>query len=244
MCKVWLRERFNAHKKGLGSAALAMLVAIIGAVAGVVATNTFGGSGGLQLPERPKVLIDAEASLVNPIGEETGTEEYVCLVNVSEASVNLTSWKLFDLEGRVNELSQFSLEPDLNVRVHPGGRGSHHNTLNDLYGNEHSGRWNNGGDLATLYDAEGEKVYAQAFPARPAGDVSGPCGPLLHSEHYGGEFPGLNETGERGVAADRDCANFSSQARAQAFFERHGGPEQDPYGLDANGNGTACESNP
>ena len=46
------------------------------------------------------------------------------------------------------------------------------------------------------------------------------------------------------AGADRDCADFSSQAQAQEFFERHGGPGEDPHRLDADGDGIACESNP
>jgi hypothetical protein len=43
---------------------------------------------------------------------------------------------------------------------------------------------------------------------------------------------------------DRDCADFGSQASAQAFFEANGGPASDPHGLDADHDGIACESNP
>jgi len=42
---------------------------------------------------------------------------------------------------------------------------------------------------------------------------------------------------------DRDCSDFSTQAAAQAFFLSAGGPSQDPHGLDADGDGVACESN-
>ncbi|WP_210651367.1 thermonuclease family protein [Nocardioides sp. SYSU D00065] len=40
---------------------------------------------------------------------------------------------------------------------------------------------------------------------------------------------------------DRDCGDFPSQAAAQNFFNSLAG---DPHGLDADGNGIACESNP
>lgn len=45
-------------------------------------------------------------------------------------------------------------------------------------------------------------------------------------------------------AADHNCDDFSTQAEAQEYFESHGGPQQDPDGLDADGNGLACESLP
>lgn len=43
---------------------------------------------------------------------------------------------------------------------------------------------------------------------------------------------------------DRDCVDFPCQELAQEFFEAQGGPAQDPYQLDANRNGRACESLP
>ena len=45
-------------------------------------------------------------------------------------------------------------------------------------------------------------------------------------------------------AADRDCGDFASQRAAQLFFLNAGGPGSDPHGLDSDGDGIACESNP
>lgn len=45
-------------------------------------------------------------------------------------------------------------------------------------------------------------------------------------------------------AADKDCSDFASQKAAQIFFLKAGGPSSDPHGLDAEGDGIACESNP
>jgi endonuclease YncB( thermonuclease family) len=44
--------------------------------------------------------------------------------------------------------------------------------------------------------------------------------------------------------ADKDCGDFATQAAAQRFYVRHGGPQRDPHNLDADGDGVACESNP
>ncbi len=47
------------------------------------------------------------------------------------------------------------------------------------------------------------------------------------------------------VAADRDCADFSSQAQAQAYFEDNGGSRRYNFDrLDADGDGFVCESLP
>ncbi|WP_319804146.1 thermonuclease family protein [Nocardioides dongkuii] len=45
-------------------------------------------------------------------------------------------------------------------------------------------------------------------------------------------------------AADKDCADFATQRAAQIFFLNHGGPQNDPHGLDSEDDGVACESNP
>lgn len=44
------------------------------------------------------------------------------------------------------------------------------------------------------------------------------------------------------LAADRDCSDFATQEEAQQVFERAG--PGDPYNLDADGDGIACESLP
>ena len=46
------------------------------------------------------------------------------------------------------------------------------------------------------------------------------------------------------AASDLDCYDFSSQAPAQNYFLSIGGPSSDPDGLDGDGDGIACESNP
>jgi endonuclease YncB( thermonuclease family) len=45
-------------------------------------------------------------------------------------------------------------------------------------------------------------------------------------------------------AYDKDCGDFASQKSAQIFFLNNGGPLSDPHGLDSEGDGIACESNP
>jgi endonuclease YncB( thermonuclease family) len=44
--------------------------------------------------------------------------------------------------------------------------------------------------------------------------------------------------------SDRDCSDFDNQRGAQRYFIGRGGPRRDPDGLDADGNGVACESLP
>ena len=46
------------------------------------------------------------------------------------------------------------------------------------------------------------------------------------------------------TAQDRNCDDFDGWLAAQAFYLAEGGPEADPNGLDADGNGYACEGLP
>lgn len=50
-------------------------------------------------------------------------------------------------------------------------------------------------------------------------------------------------TGAPAYAVDRDCGDFDTQAAAQRFFLNNS-PGLDPHGLDSEGDGIACESNP
>jgi len=56
--------------------------------------------------------------------------------------------------------------------------------------------------------------------------------------------PAAAQGEQQALGGDRDCGDFGSQASAQNFFLNHGGPDRDPHGLDSDGDGIACESNP
>jgi hypothetical protein len=52
-----------------------------------------------------------------------------------------------------------------------------------------------------------------------------------------------NPSGWDGVS-DVDCGDFATHDQAQAFFIAHGGPGSDPFRLDGDSDGSACESLP
>lgn len=60
----------------------------------------------------------------------------------------------------------------------------------------------------------------------------------------GAAAPTPPETSPEPPSGDVDCSDFDTQAEAQAFFIAEGGPEEDPHGLDHDGDGIACESLP
>lgn len=146
--------------------ALWVLLAVAGAVIALPISHygdkLFGDGGGTPPePEKPAVRIDAAASLVNPKGDETAAEEYVCLVNEGASAVDLAGWKLYDSEGVVDELGRIQLPPQGSVRIYGSGKAPH---------------WNNSGDTITLRDAEDERVDSRPYPAREDGEVRGSCG--------------------------------------------------------------------
>lgn len=56
---------------------------------------------------------------------------------------------------------------------------------------------------------------------------------------------GITSTPTQAAAAqDQNCSDFSSQSAAQQYFLNNGGPNDDPDGLDYDGDGIACETNP
>ena len=55
---------------------------------------------------------------------------------------------------------------------------------------------------------------------------------------------GLSLLPSSASAQDFTCEDFPDQETAQAFFEANGGPQQDPNGLDPDGDGVACETLP
>ncbi len=69
-------------------------------------------------------------------------------------------------------------------------------------------------------------VQLTAVPAQPAAVGPGP------TSRYDPNGP------------DRDCADFKTQAEAQAFYLAAGGPARDPHRLDGDHDGIACESLP
>jgi endonuclease YncB( thermonuclease family) len=54
----------------------------------------------------------------------------------------------------------------------------------------------------------------------------------------------VTTAGPASAHVDKDCADFSTQADAQAYFLSLGGPSSDPDRLDADGDGIACDSLP
>jgi endonuclease YncB( thermonuclease family) len=91
--------------------------------------------------------------------------------------------------------------------------------------------------------ADAHQSGCHTWHSCPSDTGSYVCGDLGYDTYCPGTTnpdPGTTTT----APADKDCADFASQAAAQAYFESRGGPSFDPDGLDADHDGVACQDNP
>ena len=98
------------------------------------------------------------------------------------------------------------------------------------------------GDFETWWDAQNFYLAAggpDSDPHHLDGNSDGIACESLRDSPGGASG---SETG--GDFEDRNCGDFDTWQEAQDFFLSEGGPDSDPHGLDANGDGNACESLP
>ena len=103
--------------------------------------------------------------------------------------------------------------------------------------------------LCATYAAEGtsleDRLRLEAELARrgvescPTGEIGRQSAALYGTSRYA-----RASTGTATSDQDYDCSDFPSSASAQVFFLAAGGPTSDPYGLDRDGDGLACEWGP
>jgi len=82
-------------------------------------------------------------------------DEYIVIKNVGDTSVNLESWILKDEAGHTFVLPSIILDPGETVTIYSG---SGVNADNELYWGSSRAIWNNDGNTAFLYDANGNLI--------------------------------------------------------------------------------------
>jgi len=95
--------------------------------------------------------------------------EYVIIENRGCEAVNLEGWRLMDEAHHVYVFPSLILEPGASVKVHTG---TGTDTDSDLYWGRGQAVWNNNGDTAYLYDAEGNLVDKCSWTGDEGGAVS------------------------------------------------------------------------
>lgn len=86
-------------------------------------------------------------------------QEYVKITNKGAASVNLKGWKIKDKGAKhTYTFSSYTLKSKASVTLKSG---SGKNSGSTLYWNKYSFIWNNEGDTAYLYNAQGKLVSSK-----------------------------------------------------------------------------------
>jgi hypothetical protein len=90
---------------------------------------------------------------------EQPNQEYVKITNKGAASVNLKGWKIKDKGAKhTYTFSSYTLKSKASVTLKSG---SGKNSGSTLYWNKYSFIWNNEGDTAYLYNAQGKLVSSK-----------------------------------------------------------------------------------
>ena len=89
-------------------------------------------------------------------------------------------------------------------------------------------------------DRNGDGIVCESLPGAPSDATEEPS--------YSSSTAAQPTPAQPAPAAeefqDRNCSDFDTWRQAQDFFEAEGGPDEDPHGLDQNGDGIVCESLP
>lgn len=90
---------------------------------------------------------------------EKPNQEYVKITNSGKTSVNLKGWKIKDKGAKhTYTFSSYTLKSKASVTLR-SGKGK--NSGSTLYWNKYSFIWNNDGDTAYLYNAQGKLVSSK-----------------------------------------------------------------------------------
>lgn len=105
----------------------------------------------------------------NPPGDDV-LGEYVLIKNEGLTDVDMSGWQLKDEQNHVYTFPNgFILKAGASVKVHTGPG---NDTDTDLYWGRRQAVWNNNGDTAYLYDAEGHLVDKCSWTGDEGGAVS------------------------------------------------------------------------
>lgn len=95
---------------------------------------------------------------------QTVNQEYVKITNSGKTSVNLKGWKIKDSGAKhTYTFSSYTLKSKSSVTLRSG---SGKNSGSTLYWNKYSFIWNNTGDKAYLYNAQGKLVSSKTVKVK------------------------------------------------------------------------------
>jgi hypothetical protein len=129
-----------------------------------------GGRGGATATGIRISAINFDPPGADEGGNASLNAEWVRITNTSSKAAGLGQWVLHDAGGHLFDFPSFHLKAHTSVRIHTGA-GS--NGAKNLYWGSTWYIWNNGGDTATLENANGAKVDSCTYTA--AADPRATC---------------------------------------------------------------------
>ena len=91
---------------------------------------------------------------------ENLNDEYVTLANRGNETLDLSGWTVTDEAGKAYTFGNLTLKPDERVTLRSGPG---EDTATDVYWDQPSAVWNNGGDAVTVRDAGGDLVAERSY---------------------------------------------------------------------------------
>jgi len=166
----WFRRPFVGTRRFFVTVATAVLVGVLVSLLSAWLLGLMSDDH----PRSPEVIVDVAASMFNPPGYDSPSEEYVCIRNEEGRSVNMVGWELSDAQHQHTYVfPNLTLAAGKSVRVFTG-RGK--NTETVLYWNRGAPVWNNNVEIVRLVDRDGTVIDVQEFGVRPDKDAVSACG--------------------------------------------------------------------
>jgi micrococcal nuclease len=102
----------------------------------------------------PQTTVSVKIVEIQPYG----SDEYVLIKNTGSTSINLAGWKLFSQGGQWFTFPSITLHPGETLSIHTGTQAGSSSPASKklIWSNKYI--WNNKGDKAILYDAQGNVV--------------------------------------------------------------------------------------
>ncbi len=176
-------------------------------------------------PAEAAATIEIGTVSYNPPGPDAASNtslnsEFVTLRNTGDQAVDLADWTIEDSAGNTFRFGSFSLEPARTIAVHTG---SGKDTAEDLFWDRSAPVWGDGGDTATLRDANGATIQTCPFGK---GGRSIACSQILDGRTVSanvftpdgpGPFPGVVVVPGGGWKALADWNDIGAHLASEGF---------------------------
>ncbi|MEF8868444.1 MAG: lamin tail domain-containing protein [Haloarculaceae archaeon] len=153
------RERFHEVESTARAAGTGLWACASDTAAGATTTTTPGTGSGSDGGDGRLRVVEVHADAPGNDNENLGGE-YVVLENAGETPLELAGWTVSDEAGHRYTFGGVVLDPGGRVTLYTG---SGTDTATAVYWGRSSAVWNNGGDVVTVRDADGDVVAERSY---------------------------------------------------------------------------------